>query len=103
MSGGISLPYLFNRGNEKLNGFIAVAPVGGPDQRNVENFERVQVPLLIVYGENDKNLGVKGMKVMSSVPNHEVVMIPDGQHPCYLDNPELFHSSIVKFMQQHND
>ena len=41
MSGGISLPYLFNRGNEKLAGFIAVAPVGGPDPANVANFKKV--------------------------------------------------------------
>jgi len=102
MSGGISLPYLFNRGNEKLAGFIAVAPVGGPDPRNVEKFERVEIPVQIVYGEEDGNLGVKGMKVMKSVPNHEIVMIPGGKHPCYLDDPDLFHTSIIKFMQDNS-
>ena len=98
MSGGISLPYLFNRGNEKLAGFIAVAPVGGPDPANVVNFKKVQVPLQIVYGELDKNLGVKGMKVMKNAPNHEVVMIPNGKHPCYLDDPDLWHKSIINFI-----
>ena len=50
MSGGISLPYLFNRGNEKLAGFIAVAPVGGPDPANVANFKKVTGRLEISWG-----------------------------------------------------
>ena len=101
MSGGISLPYLFNRGNSKLAGFIAVAPVGGPDPSNIEKFKKVEVPLQIVYGEEDKNLGVKGAKVMQNAPNHEIVVIPNGKHPCYLDNPDLWHEKLISFIERH--
>ena len=35
---------------------------------------------------------------MKNTPNHEIVMIPNGKHPCYLDDPELWHKSIINFI-----
>ena len=100
MSGVISLPYLFNPSNG-LAGFVAVAPVGGPDPANTANFKKVKTPTLIVFGENDRNLGVKGAQNMANIPDHEQVMVPNGKHPCYLDDPELWHRSLIQFVKSH--
>ena len=63
----------------------------------------VSVPTLIVYGELDKGLGERGARLLSNIPHSKTVVIPGGKHPCYLDNPDLFHSSILQFMHQYHN
>ncbi len=56
------------------------------------------VPALIVYGEMDK-MGTKASSLLKAIPDSRVLMIPGASHPCYLDDPELFHKELLSFLR----
>ena len=58
------------------------------------------MPTLIYYGENDVGLGKKGAKYLSQIPDHEIVVVPNGKHPCYLDDPVMWHKNLVSFVKK---
>ena len=96
MSGSYSIPFLMIHPDE-IRGFIPVAPTI-PDEYS-EKFSEVKVPTLIIYGENDTSFVNGRKKLLSAIPQSEIVEIPNGSHPCYLDNPDLFHKSILDFLK----
>ena len=55
MSGGFSLPFVA-RHPDRVAGYVPVAPVGIEDHRAA--LERVDVPTLVVWGENDQIIEV---------------------------------------------
>jgi len=65
-SGAYSLPVLMNR-PELMCGFVPVAPVS-TNKYSMERYETVDVPTLIIYGENDKSLGLKSAKDLIHIP-----------------------------------
>ena len=97
MSGAYALPFLFEK-SERLAGYVPVAPVG-TERYPDEKFERLNVPTLVIYGELDRGLGTKSAKKLEKIPNSETLVIPNGKHPCYLDDPDLFHKKIIAFVQ----
>ena len=94
MSGQVALPYVVQ--NNDLAGFVAVAPVGANEYG--DRFPNVRVPTLIYYGENDLGLGKRGAEFLSKIPNHQTVVVPNGKHPCYLDDSELWHTTLINFI-----
>ena len=97
MSGAYSLPFLFEK-PERLAGFVPVAPVG-TERFPTEKFESLQVPTLVIYGQLDRGLGVKSAAKLTKIPNSETLVIPNGKHPCYLDDPDLFHEKLIAFVK----
>ena len=59
-----------------------------------------QTPTVIVYGDQDHNLGVKSLKDLSRLPNHVVVKLKDAKHPAYLQQPEVWHTVLHNFLQK---
>jgi len=95
MSGSLALPYLFSE-NESLIGFVAVAPVGASEYAN--QYANIKIPALIYYGEKDLGLGKRGAEFLSKIPNSKTVIVPNGKHPAYLDDPDLWHTTLLKFI-----
>nr|CAB3219652.1 alpha/beta hydrolase domain-containing protein 14B-like [Phallusia mammillata] len=94
MSGSFSIPYLFKYG-EKMGGFVPVAPViPAPDA----DFSKISVPTFIVSGSLDPGAPQKN-EILSKIPNSSSLVIEKAKHPCYLDNPELFHNELLKFLK----
>jgi len=60
----------------------------------------LQVPTLIVYGENDSTPMAKqapnNLKIM---PNSQEVCLKNAGHAAYLDQPDLFHKMLYNFMK----
>jgi len=60
----------------------------------------LQVPTLIVYGENDSTPMAKqapnNLKIM---PNSQEVCLKNAGHAAYLDQPDLFHKMLYNFME----
>ena len=56
-----------------------------------------QVPTAIVYGSNDRGLGVSSLRALSALPRAMVAVIPGGSHPAYLDDPALWHLILYNF------
>ncbi|XP_071611850.1 protein ABHD14A isoform X2 [Heliangelus exortis] len=100
MSGRFALPFLLARG-EHLAGFVPVAPVGTKDY-TAEQYQQVQTPTLIMYGDRDTTLGPQALQSLRHLPRHRVTMVPNAGHACYLDKPEEFHQALLGFLHQLN-
>lgn len=126
-SGYYTLPMLVENW-KLFSGFIPVAPVGHnvleslslcnhqgddhhkimrerfdslPDyfkeqiKNNVRDMSCIETPTLVIHGEFDRS---KSSALLSLLPNARTFEIPQGKHPCYLQNPELFHKIIYNFL-----
>ncbi len=123
-SGYYTLPLLVTKW-ESFTGYIPVAPVGQDviesfgscQQKNLnimsERFNRlpdyfkeqiknpipdvscIRTPTLVIHGEFDRS---KSSALLSLLPNAKTFEIPQGKHPCYLQNPDLFHTIIYNFL-----
>ncbi|NXG75027.1 ABHEA protein, partial [Baryphthengus martii] len=98
MSGRFTLPFLLARG-DRLAGFVPIAPVSTKDY-TAEQYQRVQTPTLILYGDRDASLGPQALQNLRHLPGHHVVVMPDAGHACYLDKPEDFHRALLGFLRQ---
>ena len=97
LSGTYSIPFILKHGKAKASGYIPVAPVIS-DRYAEKDFQKSDVPTLIIYGEKDSSAS-RSTRLLSQIPNSKVAVIPNGQHPAYLDDPKLFHSMVIKFIQ----
>ncbi|XP_039268316.2 putative protein-lysine deacylase ABHD14B [Styela clava] len=96
MSGRYSIPYVLNH-SSKLRGYIPIAPsnYGGTK----EKFQKIILPALIVYGSRD-TWGKRTSEVIANIPGSKIKVIPNGSHPAYLDNPNLFHRFVKTFLDE---
>lgn len=56
------------------------------------------MPALIVFGEMDR-MGAKASSLLQAIPESRLFVVPGASHPCYLDDPELFHKELLGFLQ----
>ncbi|NXP00404.1 ABHEA protein, partial [Certhia brachydactyla] len=98
MSGRFALPFLLTHG-DRLAGFVPIAPVGTKGY-TAEQYQRVQTPTLIVYGEDDTGLAPQALQNLQHLPEHHVAVLPGAGHACYLDKPEDFHQALLGFLSQ---
>lgn len=95
-SGGYSLPALVSH-SDKFCGFVPVAP--GAASSYGSRLRSVRVPTLIVVGERDRSSGREG--ALRMIPtSSDIIEIPNGSHPAYLDNPSLWHQLLFNFMER---
>uniref|UniRef100_A0A3B1JUS6 Uncharacterized protein n=1 Tax=Astyanax mexicanus TaxID=7994 RepID=A0A3B1JUS6_ASTMX len=66
----------------QLKAYIPVAPIC-TNKFTAEQYRDVQVPTLIVYGDQDTQLGEVSLKNLSNLPNHRVT----------------WHKSILEFLK----
>lgn len=98
MSGGYALPFLA-RSPGKLRGFVALAPVGIPE--NVARLQDNPVPSLLFWGQNDRIVPVAmGQALLNALAEATLVCIEDGGHAAYMDNPTKFHVELVRFLDE---
>ena len=88
MSGGFSLPFVARR-PDRVAGYVAVAPVGINHHRVA--LGGVDVPTLVVWGENDAVVPVSQAGVLAEALNGDTLILAGAGHPCYLDQPDEFH------------
>ncbi|XP_050568661.1 protein ABHD14A [Cygnus atratus] len=98
MSGRFALPFLLLRG-DRLAGFVPIAPVGTRDYA-VGQYQQVQTPTLILYGDRDTGLGHQALQSLRHLPRHRVVVLPGAGHACYMDKPGDFHRALLGFLGQ---
>lgn len=78
--------------------YVPVAP-GHALSYTAEAFAAIHVPALIVYGEMDV-MGAKASSLLKAIPDSHLLMIPGASHPCYLDEPDLFHNRLLMFLRE---
>ncbi|XP_061905931.1 protein ABHD14B isoform X2 [Entelurus aequoreus] len=96
LSGMYSLPFLIQHQN-LLRAYIPVAPIC-THKITPEQYRSVKVPSLIVYGDQDSQLGEVSLSNLSHLPNHSVAMMKGAGHPCYLDDPDTWHKLLTDFL-----
>ncbi|KPP70188.1 hypothetical protein Z043_111003 [Scleropages formosus] len=97
LSGMYSLPFLFDHG-ALLKAYVPVAPIC-TEKFTAEQYHSVQTPALIVYGDQDAQLGELSLNNLKNLANHKVAVMKGAGHPCYLDNPEEWHSILLQFLR----
>ncbi|KAK7094502.1 putative protein-lysine deacylase ABHD14B [Littorina saxatilis] len=99
MSGAFSLPYLFSDpsgSTQRATAYIPVAPV--MTDQYTANYPESQLPTLIVYGENDEQLGSRSHDDLKVLPASKVAALPEAGHACYMNQPAMFHNVVYQFL-----
>lgn len=96
LSGMYSLPFVMQH-SSMVRAYIPVAPIC-TDKFTAEQYQSVKVPSLIVYGDQDSQLGEVSLNNLKNLANHRVVVMKGAGHPCYLDDPETWHGALLEFI-----
>lgn len=96
LSGMYSLPFLLEH-QPLIRAYVPVAPIC-TEKFTAEQYQSVKVPTLIVYGDQDTQLGEVSFRNLSSLTNHKVVVMKGAGHPCYLDDPDTWHKALTDFL-----
>jgi len=97
MSGGFIVPLVIQN-PEKVRAWVPVAPVSTSEGRSV--FPNLKIPTMIVYGENDSNLGIRSKADLELIPTSTTAQVlPNAGHPAYLDQPEIWHQLLFNFIE----
>ena len=67
-----------------------------------EQLSRVQMPSIIIVGENDPGTPVAASEVIHQhLPGSKLVILPHVRHLCNLESTDAFDSALLEFLQQH--
>lgn len=95
-SGSLSFPLILDH-PEKVSGYVPIAPVGV--KKYASQLKKSPVPALVVWGQRDQLFSPALAKTLAaSFETATVVILPDAKHPAYLDQPDLFHEALLKFL-----
>ncbi|XP_025901890.1 protein ABHD14B-like [Nothoprocta perdicaria] len=98
LSGMYSLPFLLEH-SALLKAYVPVAPIC-TEKFLPEQYARIKTPTLIVYGEQDAELGQASLDKLRHLPAHRVLVLQGAGHACYLDKPDEWHRGLLAFLQQ---
>lgn len=100
MGGGICLDY-YSKWPETIGGLVLVGAVGIQNHR--ERLREMKIPCMLVWGSNDNVVPLtKVQGIFKEIPSAEVVILENAPHPCYLDQPDFWHSSLISFLNGSN-
>jgi pimeloyl-ACP methyl ester carboxylesterase len=95
-SGNLSFPLILDH-PEMVSGYVPIAPVGVKEY--APRLKQSPVPALIIWGDSDQLFKPAMAKTLAaSFKTAEVVILPKAKHPAYLDQPEMFHEALLKFL-----
>jgi len=95
-SGNLSFPLILDH-PEKVSGYVPIAPVGV--ERYASQLKESPVPVLVVWGQRDQLFRpAMAQTLAAGFKTATVVILPDAKHPAYLDQPDLFHEALLKFL-----
>ncbi|XP_009889572.1 PREDICTED: alpha/beta hydrolase domain-containing protein 14B [Charadrius vociferus] len=98
LSGMYSLPFLLQH-NHLLKAYVPVAPIC-TEKFTAEQYAQIKTPTLIVYGDQDVELGQASLNNLRHLPEHRVLVLQGAGHACYLDKPNEWHRGLLAFLQQ---
>jgi pimeloyl-ACP methyl ester carboxylesterase len=62
---------------------------------------QIMVPVLVVCGELDAVTPVnESQAIHEELINSKLVIIPKGGHLCYQEEPQVFNSRIIEFLNE---
>ncbi len=98
MGGRVSLEFALAR-PDLVGGLVLVGAVGV--QENRKRLAEIKVPCLVVWGGMDTISPLENGKLLEhSIDNARLVIIEEAPHPCYLDNPDIWHHELLAFLKE---
>ncbi|MBU0943296.1 MAG: alpha/beta hydrolase [Proteobacteria bacterium] len=95
MGGKIGLEYSLEH-PEKILGLVLIGSVGIRENR--QRLSKLPSSTLIIWGENDQiSDPSNGALLHESIPGSQLVIFAGAKHPCYLEQPQLFHKTLLNF------
>ncbi len=95
MGGRIALEFALNN-PEKIAGLVLVGAVGVEENR--DRLKELPSKSLIVWGENDQISDPQnGVLLHKAISGSTLVVFKGAKHPCYLEQPDLWHETVIKF------
>ena len=96
MGGRIALEFTINH-PDMVKTLVLVGAVGVEENR--KNLSLITVPTLLVWGSNDSISPPENCELLqSAIPGAKKIIIEGAPHPCYLDNPETWHTELIGFL-----
>jgi len=100
-SGKMSFPLILDH-PEKVSGYVPIAPVGA--KNNASKLKENPVPALVIWGQQDQLFPFSMAKTLAAgFKTATVLILPKAKHPAYLDQPDLFHKALLKFLGELGD
>lgn len=82
-------------------GLMLIAPVHSLEHDLVENYERIKVPVYIVYGTRDKIVKLEEMEKLASFFKKSRLIVYEGAgHPAYLEHPDKFKQNLLELYRE---
>lgn len=98
MSGKFGLPFLVKH-SQLIAGFVPVAPIA-TETIAQDQLKSLQVPTMLIIGENDGRLATMSQNNLKIIPNMKVEVLENAGHAAYVDQPEQFHRLLFNFAKQ---
>ncbi|XP_055356694.1 uncharacterized protein LOC129601814 [Paramacrobiotus metropolitanus] len=98
IGGQYALPYIMAR-PYNVSALIALVPTA-PERFTKDQFYLLKIPVLLMYGSKDHNLGKQVAKAMSSIPNFQVRVIEEAHSSVFVDQPDEFHRTVYTFLRR---
>lgn len=97
MGGRVALEFALDY-PDLLGGLVLVGAVGVPENR--ARLSGINVPCLIVWGGEDAVSPLENGRILEQEINGSKLVVVDGApHPCYLDQPDIWHRELVAFLE----
>lgn len=99
MGGKVSLDFALKHPG-LVGGLVLIGAVGVEEVK--DKLASIKVPTLIVWGSEDAISPItNGHLLDSHIPDSELVMVQGAPHPCYLDQPDIWHWELISFLKGH--
>jgi abhydrolase domain-containing protein 14 len=88
----------FNIRHQNLvSALVLVGAVGVEENRS--RLSSITVPTLIIWGRDDRISPLTNCQLLhSAIHGSKKIIIEGAPHPCYLDNPDIWHRELVNFL-----
>jgi pimeloyl-ACP methyl ester carboxylesterase len=60
----------------------------------------VDVPAIVIVGENDKNYVASGEYFGEKLPNAKKIVVKDAGHPAALEQPDVVNGAVRQFLDE---
>jgi pimeloyl-ACP methyl ester carboxylesterase len=99
MGGAVALDFALAY-PDLIGGLVLVGAVGVEERR--EQLAAINVPTLIVWGSEDAISPLaNGHLLAQRIPGARLVLIQGAPHPCYLEQPDIWHWELTGFLAEH--
>jgi len=98
MSGRISLDFALKY-PEFVGGLVLIGAVGV--QERSEQLDTIRILCLILWGSNDTVSPLAYARLLHQrIPGAQLRIFDNAGHPCYLDQPDLWHQELLAFLHK---